>query len=124
MLLVSSLGLRGGSVQLRLRGSEPLPTRLRPAQLRGRLVAGRIGPNRASSPASTSAASASIAATCSSMWLLLRLAANAAGQPILVPSTATSPTLTIPACAHSRSDSVKTVASACSWRWRNRAIVV
>lgn len=48
------------------------------------------------------------------MWLLVRLAANAAGQPILVPSTATSPTLTMPARAHSRNDSVNTAASACS----------
>jgi hypothetical protein len=71
----------------------PAPARWRtaPGVPSPRAVARAVRPlahrprTRGSSLASTSAASASIAATWSSMWLLLRLAANAAGQPILVP---------------------------------------
>lgn len=48
----------------------------------------------------------------------------AAGQPIFVPSTATNPTKTIPARAHNRSDAVNNVFNTCSWRDRNRAMLV
>lgn len=41
--------------------------------------------------AQVSAALRSLRACGASMWLLVRLAANAAGQPILVPSTARNP---------------------------------
>ena len=54
----------------------------------------------------------------------LRLAAREAFAAILVPSMDTTPTLTIPAAAHSRSTWVNTSANPSSCSVRNRAIVV
>jgi hypothetical protein len=53
----------------------------------------------------------------------VRLARSAALAASLVPSSATVPTLTVPAAAHSRKDSTRNPARAASWRARNRAMV-
>jgi len=58
------------------------------------------------------------------MLSLARLARIEAFAAIFVPSNATSPTVAIPAAAHSRNDAVNSVLSATSCRCRNRAIVV
>lgn len=58
------------------------------------------------------------------MVSLVTLRAIEAGAAIFVPSTATSPTVVIPALAHGRREAVNSVSSASSWRARNRATVV
>jgi hypothetical protein len=65
----------------------------------------------------------SITATSASSWSWVRLALSAALPASLVPSSATVPTRTIPAAAHSRNDSTRKPARACSWRARKRAMV-
>ncbi len=54
----------------------------------------------------------------------LRLACRDALASTLVPSRDTTPTRIGPAAAHSRRTSVKHAARACSFAWRNRAMVL
>ena len=125
MPLVIGLRLHGGGVQLRLRGGEPLPAGLRPAQLCGRLVASRIGPEPGvlvrvdrgglGQHRRDLSVDVGLGAVGGQRCWAAHLGAVDRDQPDL-----DHPGLR----AHSRSDSVNTAASACSWRARNRAIVV
>jgi len=69
-------------------------------------------------------ASANIFSTSWSIVSFVRFACIEAGAAIFVPSRATRPTPAMPALAHSRSDAENRLFRACSWRERNRAIVV
>ena len=61
--------------------------------------------------------------TSASSLSWVQLACSAALAASLVPSSASVPTRTMPAAAHSRSDSTRKPARACSWRTRKRAMV-
>ena len=64
-----------------------------------------------------------MAATIAGLACPQNIAMSEALPASLVPSNATVPTWTMPAGAHSFSDSTRKPASACSWRARKRAMV-
>jgi hypothetical protein len=116
--------LAGGRLGLQLRLGLPQPCQ--PAglggQRGGQLVAAGVAVLEVVA-LSASAAWRRISATSRSSFSWVRLAFSAALPASLVPSSATVPTRTIPAAAHSRKDSTRNPARACSWRMRKRAMV-